>query len=71
VHLETAFDPYKAAVSSTTGGMSTKDVFERNQHKSMLDVQQEEIARLKKERTQAYEGKIENREIEVYNHDSM
>ena len=29
------------------------------------------MARIKKERIQAYEGKLDNREIEVYNHDSM
>ena len=40
-------------------------------HKSKLELQNEEMARIKKERIQAYEGKLEDREIEVYNHDSM
>lgn len=40
-------------------------------HKSKLELQNDEIARIKRDRVQAYEGKLENREIEVYNHDSM
>jgi hypothetical protein len=40
-------------------------------HMSKLEMQNEEMARIKKERVMAYEGLIEDREIDVYNHDSM
>jgi hypothetical protein len=40
-------------------------------HMSKLEMQNEEMARIKKERVMAYEGRIEDREIDVYNHDSM
>lgn len=39
--------------------------------RSKLDLQNEEIARLKKEKIEAYEGKLDDREIEVYNADSL
>lgn len=29
------------------------------------------MARIKRERAQQYEGKLEDREIEVYNHDNL
>lgn len=64
------FDPFKMSVSSTTA-MSTADVIGQNNHKSKLDVQLEETARLKREKIQNYEGKLDDREIEVYNYDSM
>jgi hypothetical protein len=38
--------------------------------KSKLELQNEEMARIKKARIDAYEGRLEDREIEVYNHDS-
>lgn len=66
---DSSFDPYKASVSSTNA-MSTKDVMTKGQHISKLDMQLDEMARIKKERIQSYEGKLDDREIEVYNHDS-
>ena len=38
--------------------------------KSKLELQNEEMARIIKARIDAYEGRLEDREIEVYNHDS-
>ena len=42
----------------------------RPEEKSKLDLQKEEIQRIKREREESYEGKLEDREIEVYNHNS-
>lgn len=43
----------------------------RPEDKSKLDLQKEEILKIKREREESYEGKLEDREIEVYNHNSM
>ena len=73
VKRDTDFDPFKASVSSTAGMSNVQIVqaMDKQVPKSKLELQNEEIARIKKERIQAYEGRIEDREIDVYNHDSM
>ncbi len=42
----------------------------RPEEKSKLELQKEEILRIKREREESYEGKLDDREIEVYNHNS-
>ena len=42
----------------------------RPEEKNKLDLQKDEILRIKREREESYEGKLENREIEVYNQNS-
>lgn len=73
VKRDTDFDPYKASVSSTAGMSNVQIVqaMDKTVHKGKLEMQNEEMARIKKERVMAYEGRIEDREIDVYNHDSM
>ena len=69
-----AFDPYKPSISSYSG-VSQKQALSqmgviRPEEKNKLDLQKDEILRIKREREESYEGKLENREIEVYNHNS-
>lgn len=74
VRIKSDFDPFKASVSSTAGLSNVQIVQsidgKSTVAKSKLELQNEEMARIKKARIDAYEGRLEDREIEVYNHDS-
>ena len=67
------FNPYQSAVTSTAGMTNTQIIEKatKGEIRSKLDLQNEEIARLKREKVEAYEGRLDDREIEVYNAESM
>ena len=67
------FNPYQSSVTSTAGMTNTQIIEKatKGEIRSKLDLQNEEIARLKREKVEAYEGRLDDREIEVYNAESM